>query len=143
MRQKFWIPQANSAVRRIVSKCTVCRRRNAQDGRPAWVDFFGPFQVKRGRSCVFTCLAVRAAHSLDTDSCINAVRRFICRRGQVLPSDNGTNVVAAEKELCKALENLDQSKIENKMTSSGFSTPLQPLTMAVYGKDKSALQERS
>ena len=104
------------------------------------VDFFGPFAVKRGRSIVkrygviFTCLTVRAvhieiAHSLDTDSCINAIRRFICRRGQVkiLRSDNGTNFVAAEKELRKALENLDQIKIQNAMTKKGikwiFNTP--------------------
>ena len=58
------------------------------------VDYFGPFGVKRGRSVVkrygvtFTCLATRAIHlemasSLDTDSFIHALRRFIARRGQV------------------------------------------------------------
>ena len=74
------------------------------------VDYFGPLEVKRGRSIVkrygviFTCLTTRAvhlevAHSLDTDSCINACRRFISRRGQVLEmrSDNGTNSVATER----------------------------------------------
>lgn len=68
--------------------------------------------VKRGRSLVkkyvviFTCLAIRAVHievasSFDTDSCLNARRRFVARRGQVkvLRSDNGTNFVAAEHEL--------------------------------------------
>ncbi len=174
LRQKYWIPQANSAVRRIILKCTVCRRFNAKAGKQKMadlpedrllpdqppftnvgVDFFGPFEVKRGRSCVkwygviFTCLTVRAvhieiAHSLDTDSCINAIRRFICRRGQVkvLRSDNGTNFVAAEKELRKALENLNQTNIQKIMTekaTSGFSTPQQPHTKAAYGKDKSVL----
>ena len=57
------------------------------------VDFFGTFMVKVGRSqvkrygCIFTWLAVRAvhieiAHSLESDSFINALQRFICRRGQ-------------------------------------------------------------
>ena len=58
------------------------------------VDYFGPIVVKRGRSLVkrygvlFTCLASRAVHlemaaSLDTDAFINALRRFVARRGQV------------------------------------------------------------
>ena len=45
---------------------------------------------------LFTCLSVRAihlevAHSLDTDSFFNAMRRFIARRGQPeeVRSDNG------------------------------------------------------
>ncbi len=76
------------------------------------VDYFRSFDVKRGRSTVkrygvlFTCLTIRAVHievadSLDTDSCINALRRFISRRGQVsvMRSDNGTNFVGAEREL--------------------------------------------
>lgn len=52
------------------------------------VDYFGPLQVKRGRSqvkrygCLFTCLTTRAvhieiAHHLDADSMINALGRFI------------------------------------------------------------------
>lgn len=70
------------------------------------VDYFGPFEVRCGRSLIkkygviFTCLAVRAVHielasSLDTDLCINALRRFIARRGQVeeIRSDNGTNFI--------------------------------------------------
>lgn len=55
------------------------------------VDYFGPFFVKRGRlhvkryGVIFTCLAIRAVHlevisSLDTDACLNAIRRFIARR---------------------------------------------------------------
>ena len=68
------------------------------------VDCFGPFMVKRGRSLVkrygviFTCLTIRAIHievvqSMDTDSFVNSLRRFMARRGkpEIIRSDNGTN----------------------------------------------------
>lgn len=68
------------------------------------VDYFGPLEVKRGRSLLkrYGVLSIRltshavhleVAHTLDTDSCINGVRRFICRRGPVshLRSGNGKN----------------------------------------------------
>ena len=58
------------------------------------IDYFGPFLVRQKRSLVkrygaiFTCLALRAvhleiSHTLDTDSFILALRRFIARSGQV------------------------------------------------------------
>ena len=89
------------------------------------VDYFGPLPVKLGRrivegySCVFTCLTMRAihieiAHSLDVDSFINALRRFIARRGRPMKifSDNGTNFVGANKELCKSLQILSSNEIQ-------------------------------
>ena len=55
--------------------------------------------------CLFTCLVIRAVHievvnSLDTDSFLNAVRRFINLRGcpTTVYSDNGTNFQAGEGE---------------------------------------------
>jgi hypothetical protein len=113
LRQKYWIPGTTVLIRKILSKCVVCRRINAIPGQQQMadlpldrvspdeppftnvgVDYFGPFGVKRGRSVVkrygviFTCLATRAIHlemasSLDTDSFIHALRRFKARRGQV------------------------------------------------------------
>ena len=83
------------------------------------VDFFGPIYISRGRGkikekrygVIFTCLSSRAIHievaySLDVDSFINALRRFISRRGPVtsIRSDNGSNFVAGEKEINNAIK---------------------------------------
>lgn len=152
LRRKYWIPQANSAIRKIINKCTVCRRMSGKVGeqkmadlpedrllpdKPPFtntgVDYFGPFDVRHGRGTVkrygvmFTCLTLRAVHievaaSFDTDSRINTIRRFVCRRGQVtiMRSDNGTNFVAAEREMKEAIQQLDNDKIEKVLQPRGI-----------------------
>jgi hypothetical protein len=136
VRTKYWVVDARPAVRRVLRKCVDCRRRNLKPscqrmadlpadritpGRPPFtfvgVDLFGPFVVKRGRTelkrygCLFTCLTLRAihievVHSLETDSFILALQRFVCRRGQVeiIRSDNATNFVGAANEIRRAIE---------------------------------------
>ncbi|XP_034016983.1 uncharacterized protein LOC117502080 [Thalassophryne amazonica] len=81
------------------------------------VDVFGPWPVVSRRTrggqaqskrwaMLFCCMSSRAVHieiiaSLDTSSCINALRRFFAIRGPAkqIRSDCGTNFVAAAKEL--------------------------------------------
>lgn len=159
LRQRYWIINANSAARKIIAECTTCRRYRGKLGEQKMadlpeervmpdkapftdvgVDYFGPIEVKRGRSflkrygVLFTCLTSRAIHlevaySLDTDSCINALRRFICRRGPVssLRSDNGTNFIGANKELKQSLATLNNAKIQGALVQDGikwsFNTP--------------------
>ena len=92
------------------------------------VDYCGPWHVKEGRKevkkyiALFTCMASRAVHlevsnSLETDSFINALRPFICRRGPVrqLRSDQGTNFIGAKRKLREALQAMDQCKISSEM----------------------------
>lgn len=90
------------------------------------LDFFRPFEVSCGRKrvkrygVVFTCMASSAIHlevaySLDTDSFVNALRRFICRRGNVesIVSNNGSNRRAGERELTESVKSWNQTRIEN------------------------------
>ena len=85
------------------------------------IDYFGPLMVRVGRSSVkrwaviFTCMSCRAvhfevSHMLDTDSFLAAFSRFTARRGTLTTvfSDNGTNLVAAEKELQDMLKALER-----------------------------------
>lgn len=110
------------------------------------VDYFGPFEAKRGRvqvkryGVLFTCLTVRAvhleiAHSLDTDSCINAMRRFIARRGQVevMRSDNGTNLVATEHEIRQAMKEWNKSQISEALLQRGVTWIFNPPAGSHHG----------
>ena len=143
LRQLYWIIKGRSAVRRVLSECFLCRKLSVARGEQLManlpkerlspenppftsvgVDYFGPLYVQQGRShvkrygCVFTCLTTRAVHievtsSLDTDSFINALRRFISLRGNPssVYSDNGSNFRAGEQELRTAIEDWNQRAI--------------------------------
>jgi len=101
------------------------------------VDLFGPFQIKQGRKqkkrygVAFTCFASRAVHietadSLETDSFMNALRRFIARRGPVreIRSYQGTNIVGAQTELKKALEEMEHEGIKDTLAKTSKLTGL-------------------
>ena len=88
------------------------------------VDLFGPFNIKKRRSILkrhgvlFTCLYSGAIHletgnSLDTSSFLDALRRFLGRRGpmQQLHLDCGTNIVGTDNALKKAFDEMDNKKI--------------------------------
>jgi hypothetical protein len=165
VQKKYWIIKANAAARRVINKCVVCRRQRAAVGEQKMadlpesrvtpdeapftrvgVDYFGPIEVKRGRSIVkrygvvFTCLAIRAVHiekadTLETDSCISAIRRFIARRGQVkeIRSDNGTNLVGAEKELRKQIDTWNQSEIHESLLQVNIDWIFNPPAASHFG----------
>ena len=135
LREKYWIPQGRPLVNKVLQNCVICKKLRGRLGvqrmadlptdrvtphKPPFtytgVDCFGPFYVKRGRSqekrygCLFTCLTTRAIHievlnSMDGDSFINSLIRFISRRGvpEKIRSDNGTNFVGGNKELHESI----------------------------------------
>ena len=55
---------------------------------------------------------LEVAHSLDNDSFLMALRRFIARRGQVkiIRSDNATNFTSGERELRECMESKQDSR---------------------------------
>ena len=140
----YWVIGGSSSVSRCISKCVICRRlrgalqeqkmANLPEDRlePAppfthcGVDYFGPWLIKEGRKelkrygVLFTCLSSRAIHlevsaTLETDSFINALRRFINRRGPVrtIRCDQGSNLMGAKNELQKALSSMDQTRVRH------------------------------
>ena len=111
------------------------------------IDFFGPLMVSMGGRgkrlekrwiCLFTCLTVRAVHlevadGMSADEFLLCFARFCSIRGKPseIYTDNGTNFVAAQKELRDDLEKLYQStdlqaKIACKNVKWQFSPPNAP-----------------
>ncbi|XP_055614770.1 uncharacterized protein LOC129761092 [Toxorhynchites rutilus septentrionalis] len=138
VRQQFYIPQLRVAVKQVTKSCQWCKTVRAELCIPRMaqlpaarlasfqrlfthtgLDLFGPLLVKIGRSytkrwiAVFTCLTIRAVHvevvhSLSTRSCVEAIRRFVVRRGSpaTIYSDNGTNFREASRLLQDQIEQL-------------------------------------
>ena len=73
--------------------------------------------------------------SLDTQSCLDAVRRFIVRKGKpkTLISDNGTNFVGAANELKAAFKELNHSKMQQKLTQNGIQWTFVPPAAPHFG----------
>ena len=111
-------------------------------------DIFGPFYVSKGRGkcqekrygVIFSCLVSRATHievtpGLDTNSYINAFRRFIARRGKpkLMRSDNGTNLTSSEKELRKAIDDWNHDNIHEFCLQSHIEWKFQPPQASHFG----------
>ena len=103
------------------------------------VDYFGPFSIKlfrrtvKKRICLFTCLSVRAVHmktvqSLDTQSCLDAVHRFIARRGKLKTdiSDNGTKFIGAANEIKAAFKELNHFEMQRNLAQNKIQWTFNP-----------------
>jgi len=145
VRQVYWI--SRKTVKSVLSKCVTCMRKNKPPheqvmgqlpeervtayGYPfqfTGIDCFGPFMIKKARSevkrygCIFVCMASRAVHlekldTMETDSFINSLQRFIARRGRpsIIMSDQGTNFAGADNEISRAIKAWNNEQITSEM----------------------------
>nr|XP_054587010.1 uncharacterized protein LOC129152514 [Nothobranchius furzeri] len=108
------------------------------------LDVFGPWSVVTRRTrggaaqskrwaILFTCMTTRGVHievieSMDTCSCINAIRRFFAIRGPAkqMRSDRGTNFIAASVELGMAQPNNNPPDIVNHLHANGCTWEFNP-----------------
>ena len=165
LRKKFWITKGRVIVKNVSRDCVMCKKLFAPTSEQKManlpferleahkapfsyvgMDCFGPFYVRQGRSevkrygCVFTCLSIRAVHleklcSLDADSLLNAIRRFVARRGppEKIFCDNGTNLVGAYRELSRNLKELQTDKMHEYCLKNGIQWHFNPPTASHMG----------
>ncbi|XP_062541127.1 uncharacterized protein LOC134209160 [Armigeres subalbatus] len=158
IRQRFSIQNLRAELKRIGKSCMWCKVKKCRARTPRMaplpesrvtpglppfshtgVDFCGPVTVTVGRRsekryiCLFTCMTTRAvhlevAHSLTTQACLMAIRRFVCRRGKPLEfySDNGTNFQAASKAIVKQIGEKCEDEFTDSRTRWNFNPPSAP-----------------
>ncbi|GFU10021.1 uncharacterized protein TNCV_1797221 [Trichonephila clavipes] len=138
LRERFWIVKGKRTARSVIKECLTCKRQKikhlevhfpplpkdqtevAAVFQVSGVYLAGPLLTKSKQKewiVLFICAVFRAAHlelitSLSTTDFIQAMRRFIDRRGRisVMYSDNGTNFTG----LNNALIQLDWTTIESE-----------------------------
>ena len=165
IQRKLWVTGLRNALRSVKHQCLHCKLKRRQTSMPMMsdlpvvriednvtpftntgVDYFGPFSIKLFRRtvknwiCLFTCLSVRAVHmeivqSLDTQSCLDAVHRFIARRGKpkTVISDNGTNFVGAANELKAAFKELNHSEMQRNLAQNDIKWTFNPPAAPYFG----------
>lgn len=161
LRRRYWILRGREAVKRQQRLCPDCQRWRAKVIVPQMADLpqsrlqifkppffstgmdcFGPFTVKIGRrhekrwGILYKCLTTRAVHidllsSLDTDSFLMSLRRFISRRGKPseLLSDQGTNFKGGERELQESFKSMCptlQTELAKQQIQFKFNPPSSP-----------------
>ncbi|XP_055614859.1 uncharacterized protein LOC129761171 [Toxorhynchites rutilus septentrionalis] len=116
------------------------------------VDYFGPILIRhaprrpasKAYVAVFVCMCTKAVHleivtDLSTERFIQALRRFIGRRGKCsdIFSDNGTNFVGAHnqlKDLSKFLKNEEyREKITRECANEGIQWHFNPPSAPHFG----------
>ena len=138
IRQKFWIIRLKTKVTQLIKNCVTCSRfclkmsppiigdlltERITESQPfsiTGVDFTGSIdgktpQISKIYIAIFVCFTTKAIHlevvfSLTKESCVNAIKRSIARRGvpAQLYSDNATTFVAARKDILELRNDVSQ-----------------------------------
>ncbi|XP_055527578.1 uncharacterized protein LOC129720168 [Wyeomyia smithii] len=149
LRQICYVPKLRTEIQQVMKECVWCKVNRCQAEVPMMaplpvqritkslrpfnavgVDYLGPVEVVVNRRkekrwvALVTCLAVRAVHlevvhSLTTQACLMAIRRFIGKRGMPdeVFSDNGTNFKGASKELIAWIKRINMECADSLVDS--------------------------
>lgn len=170
LRRTYWVLRGRQMVKKHQRQCAECRKWRGKpviprmadipasrlriNQPPFWstgMDCFGPYMIKIGRrqekrwGIIFKCLTTKCVHldllcSMDADSFLLALRRFIARRGKPfeLICDRGTNFRGGERELSEAFAEMEPSlreQLANQKISFIFNPPHAPHFGGVWERE--------
>lgn len=157
LRERYWILKGKRTIRSVIKDCLTCKKQRVKNLEVPFpplpqdrtrmtssfqicgVDLTGHLITKSKEKfwiVLFSCAVFRAVHlelvpSLSTSALIQAIRRFIARRGRVsvMYSDNGTNFTG----LNTALKQLDWNKIQKEFEVSRIRWKFNPPSAPWWG----------
>ncbi|XP_055629519.1 uncharacterized protein LOC129770600 [Toxorhynchites rutilus septentrionalis] len=119
-----------SAIQQFMGELPSARVTVSRPFSRTGVDYFGPLYLRlaprrpavKAYVAIFVCMCTKAVHlelvsDLSTDRFLQALRRFISRRGMCtdIYSDNGTNFIGARNKLREVLKLLRDSSHRNQV----------------------------
>ncbi|XP_045762059.1 uncharacterized protein LOC123865222 [Maniola jurtina] len=130
----------------VMADLPACRLDISKPFAHTGIDYCGPFYttLARGRGikshkayvCVFICLTTRAVHvevapDLTTESFLNALKRFLSRKGPIqrIWTDHGSNFVCAKSYLNEVYEFLNttyDNAFKNELANNRISWTMIP-----------------
>ena len=127
IKERHYVFDLRSVIRKVIAKCEFCRREGARPGKTTMgllptfrtevgipftsigIDFFGPILNSKGQKrygLLATCAVTRGVHvelvqNESTASVYEGLRRVFARRGRpsLIYSDNGRSFVRMSKDL--------------------------------------------
>ncbi|GBN00482.1 hypothetical protein AVEN_238335-1 [Araneus ventricosus] len=158
LRERFWILRGKRTLRNIGKEYLICKQLKVKSSEVPFpplpkdrtkisavfqvmgIDLAGPLLTKSREKVwivLFSFAFFRAVHlelipSLNTNTLIQAIRKFISRRGQIstVYSENGTNFTG----LNTALKQLDWIKIQEKFEVNQMRWMFNPPSAAWWGR---------
>lgn len=112
--------------------------RSSQHHHSTAYDLFGPFIVVLRRSVkrygIIFDVYLEVSFSMDTDSVLQALRRFVSRRGKPRHrySDNGINFAGLAKEIETGIRCWNQAAITDRMAADGTEWHFYPPAAAPH-----------
>ncbi|XP_041673801.1 uncharacterized protein LOC121529865 [Drosophila eugracilis] len=145
IQTRLWVTKIRRVLKEVILSCNECKLQRTRSMPP----LMGPLPEYRleagGWPFKYTttlghCWAIHLelAHDLSTDSCIIAIRNFVCRRGPVrkLLSDNGKNFVGADREARRFGDVFETERIQSELSSRSiewvFNCPSNPSEGGVW-----------
>lgn len=149
-REKYWILRARQVVKKVVSRCVLCKNFNAKAGQQttallpkaiwdghcrATLCEDTKLHDKNVHSTVYLCGNLELVSDLSTENFLLALKRFISRRGlcKVIYSDNAKTFKRADQDLKELRKSIKDPQLRELVSEKGITWRFNAERAALWG----------